>query len=212
MDQAPTRRATWRLDARMRFRLQWLVIVIICVLLFFALRPTFINLQETRNLQFCENNMRKISHALTMYTGDWDGALPQGNTWMNNVQGYLAATSNTGFSASTYLHCPLDKSGSATSYCYNDLLQGIAPKMASNDAESDNRRKEVRNPDRMPLIFEHHGSGENAHMTIRTYDDLFSALTRPHVAPVPTGVIMMGGGAVERKNEEQLINSKGKKF
>src|SRR5258708_22488956 len=173
MAQAPTRRATWRLDARMRFRLQWLVIVIICVLLFFALRPTFINLQETRNLQFCENNMRKISHALTMYTGDWDGALPQGNTWMNNVQPYLPATSNTGFSASTYLHCPLDKSGSATSYCYNDLLEGIAPGVVSaGNSENEARRRSVKNAAKVPLIFEKHGSSANAHMRLRGYDDL----------------------------------------
>jgi hypothetical protein len=192
--------------------MQWAVIVLICVLLFFALKPTFINLRETRDLQVCENNVRKISHALTMYMADWDGTLPQGNTWMVNAQANLTATSNTGFSVSTYFHCPLDKSGSPSSYCYNDLLQGIAPKVASKDDAIEERRKKVGNPDRMALVFEHHASAENAHMTLRTYDDLFNALTRRHVAPVPTGVIMTGSGAVERKTEEQLLNAKGKKF
>src|SRR5437660_11856684 len=109
----------------MRSRLQWVVVAIICILLAFAIYPQFVHLRETRDLQGCETNLRKISHALVMYTRDWDDALPPGETWMTNISGNLASTSGTGFSVDTYFHCPKDHSGSKSSYCYNDLLAGV---------------------------------------------------------------------------------------
>jgi hypothetical protein len=213
MDQAPVRRATWRLDARMRFRLQWAVIAMICTLLVFALKPAFIHVRETRDLQVCENNMRKISQALKMYMGDWEGALPPGSTWMYNVQGNLAATSNTGFSVSTYFHCPLDHSGGASSYCYNDLLEGVAPGIAAEEnSDKETRRMQVRNAFKIPIILEKHGSPENAHVRLLGFDDLAANITTVHELPEPTAVIMTGNGGVERITQERLMNSKGKKF
>ena len=213
MDQAPARRATWRMDARMRFRLQWVVIGVICILLFVVLKPSFDHLRETRDLQVCETHMRKISQALTMYMADWDGALPPGGSWTYNVQGNIASMSNTGFAASTYFHCPLDQSGSPSSYIYNDLLEGIAPGIASEqNSESENRRKNVRNASKIPLIIEKHGSPDNAHTRLFGYDDLAANMTLPHLMPQPTAVIMTGNGAVDRITHERLTNAAGKKF
>ncbi len=197
----------------MRTRLQWLVVAVICLLLLIALYPTYVHIRETRDLQVCENNMRKIAKALIMYMGDWDDTLPPGSTWMTGAAGFLTSTTGTGFSVETYFHCPKDSSGSPSSYCYNDLLEGINPKVKyRDDDKKDERRSFVRNPDRFPLIFEKHGSQANAHVRLDDYDALLQNLTRAHAMPEPTGVIITGSGSVIRRNDEQMVNLKGRKF
>lgn len=213
MDQPAAKRATWRLDARLRYRMQGIVVALICLLLALALWPQFTHLRETRDLQVCETNLRKISHALQMYTDDWDKALPPGPTWMTNIAGNMTSTTNSGFSVETYFHCPKDHTGSGSSYCYNDVLAGINPKLKypKGDSREDQRLK-IGNSDRMPLIFEKHGSEANGHLHLFNYEEFFKQITLAHDMPEKTGVMITGAGSVERRNEEQLQTIGNRKF
>src|SRR5204863_4571120 len=134
------RRATWRVDARMRGRIQAAVVGFILIVLFFVLKPIYDNFVGIRELQTCQTNVLHIAHALQQYAQDWDGAYPPAESWMTAAMGGMAPLSNSGFDISHYFHCPLDNSGSASSYAYNDLLAGISPEVKSNDASRESQR------------------------------------------------------------------------
>jgi len=189
------------MGARERWRLQALTIAIICILLFFAMRPYFLNIVEVRDLQNCETNMRKISRGISLYMKDWDGAYPPGPYWMNCIERYMDVTSNTGFKLSDYFHCP-----------HNDILAGIVPGEVARDPEKEAVRLKLRNARNFPLVIEKHGSVENAHVTMWDWDSLSRALTMSHKTPALTGVIVTGSGSVERKSADQLKELTGRKF
>jgi hypothetical protein len=212
MDQPRPRRATWRMGARERMRLQGVFIAIICILLFFAFKPYFVQLGERKQLQLCETNMRKIAHGMAMYQDDWDGAFPQASAWMNSIGGLVSSTSGTGRQTSDIFHCPLDHSGTATSYVYNDPLQGISLTEASNDPEKEARRKRLRNPGRMPILIENYGGALNASADVWDWDTLGRILTMEHKVPEPTGVIVTADGSVERITKDILTERSGKRF
>jgi hypothetical protein len=212
MDQSQPKKATWRMGARERMRIQSIVIGLICVLLFFAFRPYFIQLVERRDFQTCQSNLLSISRALTTYSADYDGTLPNSSGWMVAALGNMTARSNTGFEKDDLFHCPRDKSGSKSSYAYNELLEGLSLEVRSNKPEDEARRKEIGRLDRSVLVIEKHGSQMNAHMKLKDWDAVAEAMTRVHDVGGPTGSLIMGNGTPSSKNAEQLENLKGKRF
>jgi hypothetical protein len=212
MDQPQVRKATWRLGARELKRLQSAIIAIICILLFIALRPYYLSIIEIRNFSTCQNNMMKLSRAISTYAADWDDAFPIATTWMDAVRGNLAATSGTGFAADTHLRCPLDKTGAPSSYAFNSLMSGINPGFQQTEPEIVERRKQLGRLDRAPLVIERHASPMNAALPIEDWDSLALVFTRPHRIPAPTGLIIRGSKAVSSLNEEQLSSLAGKRF
>ncbi len=214
MDQPRPRRATWRIGARERNRLQILAIAIILFLLFLAFRPYFLTMAETRDLQVCEDHARKIARGLAMYADMWDGAYPPASTWMTCIEQNVQPTSGTGFKRETYFKCPKDHSDAPSSYVYNDLVAGLSfgEAVRSSDPATEARRKSILNPSRVPVVFEHHGSANNAHMLVPGYDELQKVLQLPHDLPPPTGVIVTGSNSVERRNQEQLQAGAGRHF
>lgn len=212
MAQPRPRRATWRLGARERLRLQGVFIAIICLLLFVAFRPYFVELGERKQLQLCESNLRKIAHGLAMYQDDWDGAFPQASSWMNSIGGLVQGTSGTGRQASDVFRCPLDHSGSATSYVYNDPLQGISLTESSRDPEKEARRSRLRNPSHLPLVIERHGSALNASVSVWDWDALANTITMEHRVPEATGVIVTAQGSMDRITRDVLSDRSGKRF
>jgi hypothetical protein len=218
LDQSQTqaKKATIRLGARERGRLQAVLVVVICILLWFIVfRPWLQSLIGHRELQNCQVNAQKIARALTMYQGDWDDAYPPGSIWTTAILGNMAATSNTGFDLERYLRCPLDKSGTPSSYLYNDILGGINPSMRYNqkdEPEKEARRLMVRNPGRFPLIIEKHGSPLNAFATIHNWDEVLQQMTFPHDVPDPTGIIVDGAGNPKRRTRKEVQEQAGKRF
>lgn len=213
MEQPQVRRATWRIGARERARLQALVVGIVCLLLFFfVFRPFIGNVIERRDFQVCQTNMRQIAHAVRMYSGDWDDTLPAAAVWMDAARGFMNPTSGTGFSLERYFHCPRDRSGSASSYLYNDLLSGLSTSVRPGAAEEAQRLQAIRRPLDAPLVIEKHGSAENAHLPLPDWAAVGREMTRPHNLPTPTGSLVTGGGAVQSKNDEQLGALAGKRF
>jgi hypothetical protein len=120
--------------------------------------------------------------------------------------------SGSGFTVETYFHCPLDKSGSPSSYCYNDFPAGIAPNIQYMDPDKEARRASIRNPQRMPLVFEKHGSPENAHETVHNWDEFIRAAQFPHTVKESEGWLITGSYTPERRSIEQIRNLAGKKF
>jgi hypothetical protein len=212
MAQLQTRRATWRLGARERMRLQAVVIGIIVLLLILVFRPIVLLMIQIRDLQTCQTNVYKISRAIIQYREDWDDVLPLAEIWMNTAGAFVAGTSGTGFSAERYFHCPRDKSGSASSYAYNELLSGLSLSIRTQNAEEEAIRHKLRRPDRAALVIEKHGSPRNAHLPLTNWDEVRAAMTLPHATPEPKGSIIYGNGEVSTKSQEQLLNLQGRRF
>jgi hypothetical protein len=200
------------MGVRERMRIQAVVIGLICILLFFAFRPYFVQLVERRDFQTCQSNVLAIARAITTYSSDYDGTLPNGSGWMEAALGNMTARSNTGFKKEDFFHCPLDKSGSPSSYVYNDLLEGISPDVRSNKAQDEERRKAIGHLDRAVLVLEKHGSAMNAHVTLRDWDAVAEAMSTPHDVGGPTGSLVYGSGSPGSKNREQLENLRGRKY
>lgn len=200
------------MGVRERMRIQAIVIGLICILLFFAFRPYFVQLVQRRDFQTCQSNVLAIARAITTYSSDYDGTLPNGSGWMEAALANMTARSNTGFKKEDFFHCPLDKTGSASSYIYNDLLGGISPDVRSNRPEDEERRKEIGHLDRAVLLFEKHGSPMNAHGTFKDWDAVAAAMTTVHDVGGPTGSLVYGGGSPGSKNREQLDNLQGRGF
>jgi hypothetical protein len=155
------------MGARQRERLQWAVVAAIVLLLAYALYPYYVHIVEVRDSQTCQSNMLKIARGISLYSTDHDDALPLGSSWTSTVQGYLAAQSGSGFKVTDIFHCPKDKTGSPSSYAMNDALDGYSPTHFNMTKEAAARLAEAQSrPDRMPLIFEKHGSAMDAHSRI----------------------------------------------
>ena len=217
MDQSPpqTKKATLRIGARERVRLQAALVVIICIMLWVVVfRPWIQGLVGNREFQNCQTNAHKIARALTMYQGDWDDAYPPGPSWMTAILGNMAATSGTGFDLQKYLKCPVDRSSGASSYFYNDVLAGINPALSyrGRDPEKETRRLRVRSPQHLPLIIEKHGVALNAYRTLAGWDDVIREMSFPHHLPEPTGILINGAGNPTRRTKQQVSQQAGKRF
>ena len=212
--QVQPKKATLRLGNRERARLQAVLVVIICIMLWvIVFRPWIGSMVANREFQNCQTNAHKIARALTMYQGDWDDAYPLGSNWTTAILGNMAATSNTGFDLQRYLKCPLDKSATPSSYLYNDILAGINPNLEyKNEPEKDAQRLKIRNPSRFPLIIEKHGVAINGAATLNNWDDVIAHMSLPHKLPEPTGIFITGSGNPLRRTEKQITAQAGKKF
>ena len=204
------KKATWRLGPKQRERLQWTVVAIICILLFFAFKPYYNHIVDTRENQICQSNALKIAGAVRRYMEDFDGVLPLGPSWMDGTEGYIAATSGTGFQLKEFFRCPLDNSGQATSYSFNNVMGGISLDVNSGNDEIEGRRKLLGRPDRAPMIIEKHGGQRNASVNIPDWGAMKSTLTRPHFPSQNYGTYISGGGKPLSINDEQLSNRSGK--
>lgn len=208
----PPRRATLRLGARERVRLQALVILVILVLLAIALRPVLLNLIQVRDFQVCQTNVRKISQALAIYAQEWDDTYPEATTWLDAVKGRLTPTTGTGFKAEHYLKCPRDKKPGECSYVYNSLMAGLSTTTRDTDPEKAARRRQLRRLDRAVLVVEKHGASANAHVALKDWDAVRSYIDLPHEVPEPTGSLILGSGRAWYQNRESLQNLAGKRF
>ena len=208
------KKATLRLGTRERARMQAVLVVIICSMLWVVVfRPWIAGMVENREFQNCQTNAHKIARALTMYQGDWDDAFPLGANWTTSILGNMAATSNTGFDLEKYLKCPLDKSSAQSSYLYNDVLAGINPNLQYiSDPDKEARRLKVPNLARFPLIIEKHGGALNANATLNTWDDVIAQMTLPHLLPEPTGILISGTGNPLRRTDKRIKAQAGKRF
>lgn len=208
------RKATRRMGARELMRIQWVVVTLICVLLFFAFRPYFTGLIERRDFITCQDNVRKISRGITTYASDYDGTLPLAANWMDKSLGFMKATSGTGFKDDDVFRCPHDKSGAPSSYAYNTILEGLSPSLSiqSSDPKLEARRKAAGRIERAPLIIEKHGSPRNASLLLNNWEDVKAQLQLPHKLPDPTGNVLLGNGSVVSRTAESLENAQGKRF
>jgi len=200
------------MGVRERMRIQYTLVAIICVLLFFAFRPYYIILVERRDFQTCQSNVLAIARAITTYSSDYDGTLPNGSGWMEAALGNMTARSNTGFQKEDLFQCPRDKSGSPSSYLYNDLLEGLSPDIRSNRPEDEERRKRFKSLERAVLVIEKHGSPMNAHAALNDWDAVAATMSTIHDVGGLTGSLIYGNGSPGSKTSEQLENLKGRKF
>lgn len=207
-----SRRATLRLGARERVRLQAAVIGGIILLLAAALRPILANLVETRDFQTCQTNVRKIAQALTIYSQEWDDAYPSSRSWLDAVRGRMSATTGTGFNADHYLRCPKDSSNGASSYAYNALMEGLSITVRQQDPAKIERRRRLRRLDHAVLVIEKHGSSANAAVSMAEWDDVRRLLDVPHHVPEPTGSLILGSGRAWFESSDTLANYSGRRF
>lgn len=213
ISNTPERRATWRMGARQRERLQWTVVAIICLLLIIALRPYYLHIIAVRNSQTCQSNMLQITRGLTVYGDDYDNAFPLAETWQSSLEGYLATHSGSGFKKSAIFHCPEDSSGTASSYAMNDLLSGYSATHQNLSPEAVEKLTQAgARPDRIPLIFEKPGSQRDAHFTILDWDALARLIALPHDVPKPSAWIITGGLKPTMIDKEKLATKSGLKF
>lgn len=208
----PARRATLRLGARERTRLQAGVILLIIALLVIALRPLLLHLIQVRDFQTCQTSVRKIAQALAIYNQEWDDSFPASASWLDAVRGRMTPTTGTGYQADYYLHCPRDHAGGECSYVYNELMQGLSPSVRQADPEKDARRRQLRRLDRAPVIVEKHGSPANAHAPLRDWDGVRDFMDRPHELPDATGSVILGSGRAWFQSNESLASLSGKRF
>jgi hypothetical protein len=201
------RRATLRLGARERVRLQTAVIVLIVGLLAVALRPLFVRLIEVRDLQSCQTNVRKMAQALGIYAQEWDDTYPLADVWLDAVRGRMAAVNPDKF-----LKCPKDHSDGACSYVYNEMMEGLSLTVRRADAGAAERRRMLRRLDRAALVVEKHGGAENAHAPIADWDDVRKSMSLPHRMPEATGSIIFGNGRAWFRNGETLQSLVGRRF
>ena len=211
-DPTVPRKATWRLDARMRERLQWAVVGVILILLFIGLRPFYFHIVHTRDFQSCQSNMLQIARGISLYSDDSDGALPLADGWMTVVQGYLAARSGSGFKVEHIFHCPRDKSGTVSSYAYNSVLSGYAATHRNMSDAAVAVLEKAGRPDRVPLVIEKHGSAMNEQVQVVSWKDLERFLTTPHDVPKPTGSIVTGGQKPSSVSTEKIAIRSGQTF
>src|SRR5437763_14767619 len=116
------RKATKRMGPRERARLQWTVVAIVCLLLFFIVfKPWYDTLRNTRDFQTCQTNVLKISRAISTYIKDWDDTLPPAHAWMSSAGGFMSSTSGTGFDVRNYFICQLDTSGNPSRHASTEL-------------------------------------------------------------------------------------------
>lgn len=209
-----TGKATRRLSQQDLRKLQNAAVVVICLLLFFIVfRPYFLGLRDNRDFQTCQSNVYRIARALNNYSQDWDGAFPPSSIWMTSARANFPLPSNAGFNIDHFFHCPLDKTGSPSSYAYNALMSGLMPGVEPRDgSEEEARLKRIGRLTRAPLIIEKHGTQENDSTELADWDAVLQQMTLPHNVPSPAGLLIAGSMAPERKTREQLRNMAGTKF
>ena len=205
-------KATWRIGLKEQKQIQSVVIVIIILLMFVAFRPVILNTIQTRDFQTCQNNTRKIAQGIKTYTQDWDDTLPAASNWEDAASSNIVATSGTGFSVSSYFHCPSDKSGAPRSYSYNDWLAGLSLTVHPGDKRREDRLATIGRLDRAVLMIEIHGSAPNAHTKLRNWGNVHSLISLKHHIPEPTGSLILGDLSAASRNDEKLIELGEKRF
>ena len=206
------KRSTWRIGLKERMRMQQTVIVIICFLLYLALKPVVMGMIQNRNFQVCQNNVRKIAQGIKNYAGDWDDTLPNANDWQDAAESDITATTGTGFSVETYFHCPLDHTHDKCSYAYNSMLGGLSMNVRPGDLGRRKRLEEIGRLSDAPLVIEKYGGGYNQSVNLKNWDDVTKNLTKMHKVPEPTGSVIMGDLKATYRNEDELTDLEGRRF
>ena len=212
MSEPKARKATLRLGPRERYWLQWIVVAVICAMLFVVLRPMLDHLVEVRDFQSCQTNTFKISKAIAMYSQEWDDALPQAGNWTDACLGYMDSTSGTGFQVEKYLKCPRDKTSSPSSYVFNRAVEGLSLSVRSENAAQEARRRRLVHVAQSPMVIERHGSGKNEHLFLWNWSDVKAQMTLPHSLPDATGSYVQAGGRPWRRTNDDLLQLSGKPF
>jgi hypothetical protein len=186
-------------------------VAVIVLALGLLLYPVYQSFVETRNLQVCQSNMLKIAGAMQRYSEDYDGTLPTGGQWMDTLGGFLQARSGQGFTAADIYRCPLDHSGAASSYVFNEPVGGLLRDGRSSKKELQERQRKIGRQDRAPIVLEKHGSGRNASVTAYTWGEAGRQMTLPHNNKTRGSYIT---GALEPKTitREQLDNRSADRF
>lgn len=192
--------------------MQKIVIVIICFLLYLALKPVVMSMIQNRNFQICQNNVRKIAQGIKNYAGDWDDTLPNANDWQDAAESDITATTGTGFTVESYFHCPLDHTHDKCSYAYNSMLSGLSMNVLPGDIEGQKRLAEIGRLGYAPMVIEKYGGGENQSVQLKNWDDVANNLTRMHKVPEPTGSMIMGDLKATYRNNDELIDLEGRRF
>lgn len=209
----PTGKATLRLGARERSRLQAGLVVVICAMLFVAMRPVIGNLVTVREFQNCQTNVRTIAQALQLYSQEWDDSLPPSATWTDAALGYMAPRSGTGFKADDYLRCPTDGTDAPCSYAYNSLVEGLSITSRRTTGPEVERRRRLGRLDRAPMIIEKHGSRLNAALPLPDWQAVRDSLVLPHaLANGATGSIIYSSGRPWYRSADELRELAGRKF
>jgi hypothetical protein len=208
----PTRRATIRFGPKQLSRINQAFIAIVVISLGVVLRPIYLRFLETRDSALCQANLLKISRGIQLYRGDYDDTLPLAANWQESAAGNMAATSGSGKSLESYFRCPKEKTGGATSYAYNRLVEGLSASIRQNDPEAEARRDRLGSLLRAPMVFEKHGGARNAFAELGEWSMVASTLDRPHLLESPTGWIVNGAGEVQSWSDERLQNMTGKRF
>lgn len=207
------RKATLRLGARERSRLQTGLVIIICAMLFVAMRPVIGNLVNVREFQSCQTNVRTIAQALQLYSQEWDDSLPPAATWTDAALGYMAPRSGTGFKAEDYLHCPTDPTDAPCSYTYNSLVEGLSVTSRRSAGPEVERRRRLGRLDRAPMIIEKHGSRLNTSLPLADWHAVRGSIGLSHpLATGPTGSIIYSSGRPWYRSSDELRELEGRKF
>ena len=129
--------------------------------------PVFAQAREKARAASCMSNIKQMSLGVMQYTQDWDENYPQGMTWMQSINGYVA-------NEYAY-HCPTaaGASGSAATrgqhvapfgYAYNSNLAGVS-------SNTGGKSEEVRRLEATPLIYDSSNLEENATDKISSLPD-----------------------------------------
>jgi hypothetical protein len=213
MQSPTTKRASLRLGAKERIRLQNCSIALILAVMAFALYPYILSLRNTRDFQTCQTNVQKIAKAISMYAGMYDDTLPLAPTWMDAARGNMTSTTGSGFAVNRYFQCPIDRSGLPSSYAYNQLMEGLSLTTRPTDEQDMQRRRALGRIENAALVIERHGSPENASIPLPDWTAVLREMTRPHPVPIMTGSLIAGNLTASSKVEEKLkslsVDSRG---
>ncbi len=205
------RRATWRLGARERARMQLVVIGTVVLTLVLFLRPGFLRLIENREFQVCQGNLLKIAQALRTYSDDWDGGYPPAEHWADHALANMRGITGDTRQRDRFFHCPKDGS-TGISYIYNDLFGGLSLTQTTEDKTVNENLERLGRPERAPIVVEVHGSPMNGHQPFANWDDVAAKLTRKHALDSPTGSFIRGNLMPSFKSEEELGGLAGRRF
>jgi hypothetical protein len=204
MQPPTTKRASLRLGAKERIRLQNCSIALIVAVMAFALYPYILSLRSTRDFQTCQTNVQKIAKAISMYSGMYDDTLPLASTWMDAARGNMTSTTGSGFTVNRYFQCPIDSSGAPSSYTYNQLLEGLSLSTRPADEQGIERRRALGRIENAALVIEKHGSLENASIPLPDWIAVLREATLAHPVPAKTGSLIFGKLTAASKSEEKL--------
>ncbi len=178
--QTPSKRATFRMDQRVQFRIQLCFVSVLAILLLLGGYRTYLSFKAQRDITIGRTNMLNLYKALANYVQDWD-RLPPANAWTDLVRGYLTAPPNTPGGAESYLHGPADTG--MVGYIYNDLAAGY-----NLEPTNINDRQKTLEPGNLVLLIEKVDVEPNASIHIPTLREpegekvLQDNLSFPHLA------------------------------